>query len=85
MPFTWPHEYQHLSGARPIVLKLLAEHGPTFCACSECPKKAPVDKIREPAAFNRSKAISHMVARGKKGYKGVAICRDSPLVDAGGH
>ena len=63
----------------PIVLKLLAEHGPDVLCLQEC--KSPVDKIpRE--AFNAA-GYTHMVARGDKGYNGVAILSRLPIEEVG--
>tara|TARA_R110002049_G_scaffold44333_5_gene130012 strand:- start:63907 stop:64695 length:789 start_codon:yes stop_codon:yes gene_type:complete len=63
----------------PLVLKLLAEHGPDVLCLQEC--KSPVDKI--PVEAFRAAGYTHMVARGQKGYNGVAILSKLPLVDAG--
>ena len=82
MPFTlatWNINSVRLR--EPIVLKLLAEHGPDVLCLQEC--KSPVDKI--PTAAFIEAGYTHMVARGQKGYNGVAILSRLPLVDAGGH
>ena len=63
----------------PLVLKLLAEHGPDVLCLQEC--KSPVDKI--PVEAFKAAGYTHMVARGQKGYNGVAILSKLPLVDAG--
>jgi exodeoxyribonuclease-3 len=63
----------------PIVLKLLAEEGPDVLCLQEC--KSPVDKIPTEAFI--AAGYTHMVARGQKGYNGVAILSRLPLVDAG--
>ena len=80
MPFTlatWNINSVRLR--EPIVLKLLAEHGPDVLCLQEC--KSPVDKI--PTAAFIEAGYTHMVARGQKGYNGVAILSRLPLVDAG--
>ena len=58
----------------PLVLKLLAEHGPDVLCLQEC--KSPVEAFK-------AAGYTHMVARGQKGYNGVAILSKLPLVDAG--
>ena len=63
----------------PLVLKLLAEHGPDVLCLQEC--KSPVDKI--PVEAFQAAGYTHMVARGQKGYNGVAILSKLPLLDAG--
>lgn len=63
----------------PLVLKLLAEHGPDVLCLQEC--KSPVEKI--PTEAFRAAGYTHMVARGQKGYNGVAILSRLPLQDAG--
>ena len=64
MPFTlatWNINSVRLR--EPIVLKLLAEHGPDVLCLQEC--KSPVDKI--PTAAFIEAGYTHMVARGQKG------------------
>jgi len=63
-----------------IVCKLLEEEAPDVLCLQEC--KSPVDKI--PMDQFRALGYTHMVARGQKGYNGVAILSKLPLVDAGG-
>ena len=53
----------------PIVLKLLQEEAPDVLCLQEC--KSPVEKI--PMEGFRALGYTHMVARGQKGYNGVAI------------
>ena len=64
---------------RDLVLRLLAEEGPDILCLQEC--KSPVDKI--PAADFAAAGYPHLVARGDKGYNGVAILSRLPLEDAG--
>jgi exodeoxyribonuclease-3 len=63
----------------PLVLKLLAEQGPDVLCLQEC--KSPVDKI--PLDGFAELGYTHMVARGQKGYNGVAILSRLPIEDAG--
>ncbi|SDH09056.1 exodeoxyribonuclease III [Alloyangia pacifica] len=63
----------------PIVLKLLAEEGPDVLCLQET--KSPVDKI--PLEQFAALGYHHIVARGQKGYNGVAILSKLPLLDAG--
>ena len=63
----------------PIVCKLLAEFGPDVLCLQEC--KSPVDKIPRDAFSDLG--YTHMVARGDKGYNGVAILSKLPMVEAG--
>lgn len=63
----------------PIVCKLLAEQGPDVLCLQEC--KSPVDKI--PTEAFHQLGYTHMVARGQKGYNGVAILSKLPIEDAG--
>ena len=53
----------------PIVIKLLQEEGPDVLCLQEC--KSPVEKI--PMEAFRELGYQHMIARGQKGYNGVAI------------
>lgn len=63
----------------PLVCKFLEQEGPDVLCLQEC--KSPVDKIpRE--AFGEL-GYTHMVARGQKGYNGVAILSKLPLRDMG--
>ncbi len=63
----------------PIVLKLLEEQAPDVLCLQEC--KSPVDKI--PTEGFAALGYTHMVARGQKGYNGVAILSKIPMVEAG--
>ncbi len=63
-----------------LVLKLLREQAPDVLCLQEC--KSPVEKI--PTQGFAALGYTHMVARGQKGYNGVAILSKRPLQDAGG-
>ena len=63
----------------PLVEKLLTEEAPDVVCLQEC--KSPVDKI--PAEVFAAHGYGHMVARGQKGYNGVAILSKLPLEDLG--
>ena len=65
----------------PIVLKLLAEEAPDILCLQEC--TSPVDLI--PLQGFRDLGYNYIVARGQKGYNGVAILSRLPIEDAGGH
>lgn len=80
MPFTlatWNINSVRLR--EPLVLKLLAEEGPDILCLQEC--KSPVEKI--PLEGFAGLGYRHVVARGQKGYNGVAILSKLPLEDAG--
>jgi exodeoxyribonuclease-3 len=62
-----------------LVVKLLTEEAPDVLCLQEC--KSPVDKI--PVEVFAAAGYGHMVARGQKGYNGVAILSKLPLEDAG--
>ncbi len=62
-----------------LVCRLLEQEGPDVLCLQEC--KSPVDKI--PTERFRELGYAHMVARGQKGYNGVAILSKIPLEDAG--
>ena len=62
-----------------LVLKLLREEAPDVLCLQEC--KSPVDKI--PQEGFAALGYTHMVARGQKGYNGVAILSRLPMVEAG--
>jgi len=64
-----------------IVLKLLREEAPDILCLQEC--KSPVDKI--PTENFSALGYRYMVARGQKGYNGVAILSRLPLYEAGSH
>jgi exodeoxyribonuclease-3 len=81
MPFTiatWNINSVRLRAG--LVAKLLREEGPDVLCLQEC--KSPVDKI--PLEAFAELGYPHMVARGEKGYNGVAILSRLPLEDAGG-
>ena len=63
-----------------IVLQLLRDEAPDVLCLQEC--KSPVELI--PTAGFANLGYHHMVARGQKGYNGVAILSKFPLEDAGG-
>ncbi|GGE56548.1 exodeoxyribonuclease III [Actibacterium pelagium] len=80
MPFTlatWNINSVRLR--EPIVRKLLQEEGPDVLCLQEC--KSPVDKI--PLESFAELGYGHMVARGQKGYNGVAILSKLPIEEAG--
>jgi len=80
MPFTvatWNINSVRLR--EPLVLKLLREKAPDILCLQEC--KSPVDKI--PLKGAADLGYRHFVARGQKGYNGVAILSRLPLQDAG--
>ena len=58
-----------------LVLKLLRDEGPDVLCLQEC--KSPVEKI--PMAGFAALGYTHLVARGQKGYNGVAILAKQPL------
>ena len=62
-----------------IVARLMADEAPDVICLQEC--KSPVEKI--PVGMFRGLGYTHMVARGQKGYNGVAILSKLPLRDAG--
>ncbi len=59
----------------PIVQKLLSEEAPDVLCLQEC--KSPVEKI--PMEGFAALGYTHMVARGQKGYNGVAILSRLPM------
>jgi exodeoxyribonuclease-3 len=80
MPFTlatWNINSVRLRAG--LVAKLLREEAPDILCLQEC--KSPVDKI--PLDDFAALGYGHMVARGQKGYNGVAILSRHPLEDAG--
>ncbi len=80
MPFTlatWNINSVRLR--EPIVLKLLREEAPDILCLQEC--KSPVDKI--PSEGFAALGYTHMIARGQKGYNGVAILSKHPIRDVG--
>ena len=62
-----------------LVARFLTEHAPDVLCLQEC--KSPVEKI--PRAAFEALGYTHMVARGQKGYNGVAILSKLPLEEAG--
>ncbi len=62
-----------------LVLRLLREEAPDVLCLQEC--KSPVEKI--PFELFAAAGYPHWVARGQKGYNGVAILSRLPLEDAG--
>jgi exodeoxyribonuclease-3 len=62
-----------------LVVKLLTEEAPDVLCLQEC--KSPVDKI--PVEVFAAAGYGHIVARGQKGYNGVAILSKLPLEDVG--
>lgn len=62
-----------------LVLRFLRDEGPDILCLQEC--KSPVDKI--PRAAFTALGYPHMVARGQKGYNGVAILSKLPIEEAG--
>jgi len=62
-----------------LVCRLLREEGPDVLCLQEC--KSPVEKI--PLEQFHALGYAHMVARGQKGYNGVAILSKLPIEEAG--
>ncbi len=62
-----------------LVERLLTESAPDVLCLQEC--KCPVDLIPDFSALG----YGHVVARGQKGYNGVAILSKLPLTEVGGH
>lgn len=62
-----------------LVLKLLAQESPDVLCLQEC--KSPVDKM--PLEAFAAVGYRHVVARGQKGYNGVAILSKIPMQEAG--
>ncbi|PLL14529.1 exodeoxyribonuclease III [Tabrizicola sp. TH137] len=62
-----------------LVARLLRDEAPDILCLQEC--KSPVEKI--PVETFAALGYTHMVARGQKGYNGVAILSKLPLEDAG--
>lgn len=62
-----------------LVCKLLSEEAPDVLCLQEC--KSPVDKI--PLEAFAALGYGHMVARGQKGYNGVAILSKLPIEESG--
>ncbi|SNX68329.1 exodeoxyribonuclease-3 [Cereibacter ovatus] len=64
-----------------LVSRLLTQEMPDILCLQEC--KSPVEKI--PLQTFQALGYGWCVARGQKGYNGVAILSKRPLEDAGGH
>ncbi len=82
MPFTlatWNINSVRLREA--LVSRLMADEAPDILCLQEI--KTPVEKF--PAEGFAALGYRHVVARGQKGYNGVAILSKLPLADAGGH
>ena len=62
-----------------LVVRLLTEEGPDVLCLQEC--KSPVDKI--PMEVFAAAGYPHMIARGQKGYNGVAILSRMPITEVG--
>ena len=62
-----------------LVARLMAEEAPDILCLQEC--KSPVESI--PLEQFRALGYGWMVARGQKGYNGVAILSKLPITDAG--
>ncbi|MEM6384803.1 MAG: exodeoxyribonuclease III [Pseudomonadota bacterium] len=80
MPFTvatWNINSVRLREA--LVCKLMEAEAPDVLCLQEC--KSPVDKI--PFDAFQALGYNHMIARGQKGYNGVAILSKLPMEDAG--
>jgi len=63
----------------PLVAKLMTDEAPDVLCLQEC--KSPVEKI--PFEVFEALGYRHMVARGQKGYNGVAILSKLPIEEAG--
>lgn len=80
MPFTlatWNINSVRLREA--LVCKLLQQEAPDVLCLQEC--KSPVEKI--PLENFKALGYHHMIARGQKGYNGVAILSKLPIEDMG--
>ena len=62
-----------------LVARMLGDHAPDVLCLQEC--KSPVENI--PLLQFAALGYTHIVARGQKGYNGVAILSKLPLRDAG--
>ena len=62
-----------------LVARLMAEESPDILCLQEC--KSPVELI--PLEQFQALGYRYMVARGQKGYNGVAILSKLPIIDAG--
>ena len=82
MPFslaTWNINSVRLRAG--LVARLLREEAPDVLCLQEC--KSPVDKF--PTAEFAALGYPHMVARGQKGYNGVAILSRQPIEEVGAY
>ncbi|WP_413874036.1 exodeoxyribonuclease III [Albidovulum sp.] len=64
-----------------LVARLMQEEAPDILCLQEC--KSPVEMI--PVEAFRALGYGHIVARGQKGYNGVAILSKLPLREVGAH
>lgn len=64
-----------------LVLDLMTQEAPDVLCLQEC--KSPVEKI--PTAQFAALGYTHMVARGQKGYNGVAILSKLPITEVGAY
>ena len=64
-----------------LVCRLLKEEAPDVLCLQEC--KSPVEKI--PTDEFAALGYTHLIARGQKGYNGVAILSKLPIEEAGAH
>ena len=64
-----------------LVARLMVEEQPDILCLQEC--KSPVELM--PLATFAALGYPHVVARGQKGYNGVAILSKLPITDAGDH
>jgi exodeoxyribonuclease-3 len=62
-----------------LVARLMQEEAPDVLCLQEC--KSPVEKM--PLDAFKALGYAHVVARGQKGYNGVAILSKIPMVEAG--
>ena len=60
-----------------LVARLMTDEAPDVLCLQEC--KSPVDKI--PTEVFATLGYTHMVARGQKGYNGVAILSKTPIAE----
>lgn len=82
MPFTlatWNINSVRLRQA--LVSRLMTEEAPDILCLQEC--KCPVELL--PLEGFQALGYRHIVARGQKGYNGVAILSKLPMEDVGGH
>ncbi|WP_397542239.1 exodeoxyribonuclease III [Roseovarius salis] len=82
MPFTlatWNINSVRLRAG--LVSRLMKEEAPDILCLQEC--KSPVEKI--PADIFANLGYRHMLARGEKGYNGVAILSKLPIEEVGSH